>query len=63
MDRNTIKTLLGDTVYSRALRYYERGRVHAYAETESAQLFAEADKTLSVTAFASKHHKHLYGRR
>lgn len=36
MDRNTIKTLLGDTVYSRALRYYERGRVHAYAETESA---------------------------
>lgn len=36
-----------------------RQRVKHYAETESAQLFAEAGKTLSVTAFASKHHKHL----
>ena len=30
-----------------------------YAETESAKLFSEADKTLSITAFAAKHHKHL----
>ena len=36
MDRKQVKKLLGSTVYSRAARYYERGRVYDYAETESA---------------------------
>ncbi len=36
MKREQLKRILGATIYTRALRYYERGRVHDYEECESA---------------------------